>query len=1403
MMQRSSRMVLPFVLLVAIAWANGQEPSTEQNTEPAKQQATEQTAPQPAESKKDKPAEEKPVEKKNDELRAAEDTTKQDQADKKEQDKMPPEKEQAAAKPKDNNDAPKAKKEQQPAEEKPPAEQAPKQEQPAEKLTEETQAETASKTDKAADTPEDDEQESAEEKETAAAKITPTLPPAWIDTVNWRSIGPANMGGRIPALAVYEADPNIWWAASASGGLLKTENNGTTFEHQFDREATVSIGDVQVAQSDPNIVWVGTGEANPRNSVSWGDGVYKSTDGGKTWKNVGLKKTFQIGRIAIHPKDPNIVYVGALGRLWGPSEDRGVYKSTDGGETWKKVLYIDEKTGIVDLQMNPKNPETLIAAAYERQRDGFDGNDPAKKFGPGSGLYITTNGGKKFTKVTKGLPKCQLGRIGISFYRKDPRNVYLVLESELIGQVPEKAGYAGITGENADLGARLTTVVEGKPADKAGLKVGDIVFKLNGKTIHSYTQLINEIDARQAGDKMKLTVSRDNEDVQVELVLGERPEPTEKEKERREEQARRRGLTPQDQARAGSKFAQSLGGQQENKQQGPNPVDYGGIYHSRDGGKSWKRINSLNPRPMYYSQIRVDPSDNNNIWVLGTSLYLSKDGGKTFRSDNTARGIHVDHHSMWIDPNNGKHVILGNDGGIHVTYDQGLHWDHLNHVAIGQFYHVTVGPRRDYSVYGGLQDNGSWGAPQRGNDGRGAINSDWIRIGGGDGFVCAVDPEDPDQIYSESQGGATGRYHLGTGERGYVRPRPPRGTRYRFNWKTPFLLSPHNSRIFYSAGNYVFRSPYKGDNLVAISPEITVTEQGTASALAESPREEGVLYVGTTDGALWNTTDGGQTWTNLYGKEEKQPDDQDQDASDQDNSAEEDPTQMASASDQQRRPTDSQGPGPRGSGFLRMLQQQDANGDGKIQLEEKPERMPDEVFQRLDANEDGAIDQDELQNARQRMRGRGGSAGNLGRTRRARPSQIVSQGDSAQQPETESAEGENPLVENDNVSGTWEGRFEMENVPEDRSALKLVMRMDSQGKVKVVYESTMVKGEGDGKFDPQKNQLSLSIDTERSLLDITGTVKAAELEGSIDVNSGEMTVPFKLKRTGDAPEEIGDSEENKETPGKSFGQLLPGPRWISSIEASRFKDGRVYVTCDGHRSDDDKPYLFVSEDYGKSWNSLLANLPDSIGSTHVIREDVQNENVLYLGTEFSIWISIDRGASWTKLNNNLPTVAVHEIAIHPTAGEIVAGTHGRSLWILDVAALRQLSAESVAAPVSLYRPQPAVKWKSQPSRGSSGTRRFVGATPPRAATIYYSLGKNARYAELTISDIEGRELTEFEGDAKAGLHKFEWDLRRVVKGASARSRRGPTVPSGKYLVTLTVDDEDYETVLVVEDDPGN
>src|SRR5262249_9296390 len=257
---------------------------------------------------------------------------------------------------------------------------------------------------------------------TPAAAVDGAIPAEWIKAINWRSIGPANMGGRITAISVFEADPCTYWVATASGGLVKTVNNGITFEHQFDHEATVSIGDVCVAPSDRNIVWVGTGEANPRNSVSYGDGGYKSTDGGKTWKNMGMKKSFQIGRIKVHPKDPNTVYVGTLGRLYGPNEERGLFKTTDGGQTWQKILYVDDHTGIIDMQMHPTEPDTLLAATWDRQRDEFDDflgepapdgierYDPVRKYGKGAGIYKTTNSGRIFRKLTNGLPSCMLGR---------------------------------------------------------------------------------------------------------------------------------------------------------------------------------------------------------------------------------------------------------------------------------------------------------------------------------------------------------------------------------------------------------------------------------------------------------------------------------------------------------------------------------------------------------------------------------------------------------------------------------------------------------------------------------------------------------------------------------------------------------------------------------------------------------------------------------------------------------------------------------------------------------------------------------------------------------------------------------------------------------------------------------
>ncbi len=935
--------------------------------------------------------------------------------------------------------------------------------------------------------------------------------PEWLKSLTWRSIGPANMGGRITALAVYEADPTTYWIATASGGLLKTTNNGVTFEHQFDHEATVSLGDVCVAPSDKNIVWVGTGESNPRNSVSYGDGVYKSTDGGKSWEHMGLKRSFQIGRIRIHPTNPDIVYVGALGRLYGPNEERGLFKTTDGGKTWKKILYVDDKTGVIDLHMHPTDPETLLVATYERQRDGYDYNDPAKKFGAGSGLYRTHDGGRSWKKITKGLPTCKLGRLGIDWYRKDPNVVFLLLESEKIGGSPNiVAGmaYLGVQTENSARGARVTQVSPDSPAERAGLQSDDVIVRLGNRIIGSYTDLMEEVARHKGGDKLKLRLRRGQEIKESEVTLGARGAAT-------------GGESP---------YLDRLGGQAANVQdkQGPNGFEYGGVYKSTDGGQSWTRLNSLNPRPMYFSQIRVDPNDDNYVYVLGIALHRSRDGGKTFDPEG-GRGVHGDHHALWIDPRDGRHMILGGDGGYYVTYDRTANWDRLNHMAIGQFYHVAVDTRRDYRVYGGLQDNGSWGGPSRTHSLTGPINEDWFRVGGGDGYRCAVDPTDPDLVYSTSQWGGMRRLNLRNGET--VPIRPPNARRYRFNWNTPFFLSHHNPRVFYCAGNVVFRSFDRGNDLHVISPDITATDRGSAFALAESPRNPDLLYVGTDDGYLWVTRDGGKEWTNL------------------------------------------------------------------------------------------------------------------------------------------------------------------------------------------------------------------------------------------------------TKNVG-----------------------LPGKRWVASIEASRFEEGRAYVVFDGHRSDDDEPYVYVTEDFGKTWKSLHSNLP--WGSTRVLREDIENPNLLYLGTEFGVWCSLDRGQSWIRLNTNLPTVAVHDFAIHPTAGEIVAATHGRSLWILDVTALRQLSSQALQADARLYRPATAVHGHLEPSRGQTN-RRFTGENPPFGATIWYSLGKKASKASLKVLDIEGQLVRELSAETKPGLHKTVWDLthapaRRGRNQQSPQTSR-PVAP-GNYLIVLTVDGNEYKQALRVEEE---
>ena len=1086
-------------------------------------------------------------------------------------------------------------------------------------------------------------------------KKDPLLSDDWTAKLKWRSIGPANMSGRITALAVYEADPTVWWAATASGGLLKTTNNGRTFTHQFDKENTSGVGDVAVAPSNKDIVWVGTGESNPRNSVSWGDGVYKSTDGGKTWKNMGLKETYQIGRIAIHPENPDVVYVGALGRLWGTNEERGLYKTTDGGETWEKILYIDEKTGVVDVNMHPTDPDTLLVATYERQRDGFDGNDPMKRFGPGAGIYKTTDGGKTFKVLTEGLPTCDLGRVDIDYYRKDPNIVYAIVESEKIGKQPEDAPYVGITGESADVGARLTDVIKDGPADKAGLKKGDIVIRVDGETVQSYNDMLAKVRRHLAGATVDVEVSRERESMTFELALEKYPEPDADEDE---EDAPRRGRGNRGRR---SPFSGMLGGQRENMQdqQGPDGHDYGGIYRSEDGGESWTRVNSLNARPMYFSQIRVDPSDDQRIYTAGISLYKSDDGGETFSGDGHGRDVHVDHHALWIDPDDGRHMILGNDGGLYITYDRMKSWDHHNHFAIGQFYHVAVGPRRDYMVYGGLQDNGSWGGPNRTRDGRGPINEDWISIGGGDGFVCRVDPNDPDLIYYESQNGGLGRRNIRTGDMGFLRPRAPRGTRYRFNWKTPFILSQHNAGIYYTAGNHVFRSWFQGEELEAISPEITNTDKGAASALAESPRDASLLYVGTTDGALWRTEDGGKSWTDIFD-------------------------------------------------FVAPKKEDD--GEAVV------------------------------------------------------------------------------VAADDPVTGTWTGETVSEFTPEG-SEFSLDLKLGEEGKVTGSLESRMGGGPiSDAKFDATSKKLTFAYIDDPMDADFEGTIEDGKVVGKLSMGGGRFSMDISATRGS------GEAEAEADVETSTLASLLDQPMWISTLDASHHDDERVYLAVDGHRSDDDRPFAFVSNDRGQTWASLTANLPDGVGSARVLREDIENEDVLYLGCEFKSFVSVDRGETWTSLNSsNLPTVAVHEFAQHPTAGEIVAGTHGRSLWVLDVTPLRQMGAETLAEDAYLYAPNDVVYWQSEPRRGGTN-RRFVGDNPSSSARIFYHLNKPARRLSLEVVDRRGDTLAELDVTNEKGLHIASWNMR----GSGNRRSR---VEPGVYDVVMTVDNTTLRQSLRIDADP--
>ncbi len=847
------------------------------------------------------------------------------------------------------------------------------------------------------------------------------LPTASIDSTllagfRWRSIGPANMSGRVTDVEGIPSPSRTFFVAAATGGIWKTTNAGTTFRPVFDNERVISMGDLAIAPSDTMIVWAGTGEEDSRNSISPGGGIYKSTDGGLTWELKGLEKTQSIGRIVVHPTNPEIVYVAALGHPWGANDERGLYRTQDGGDSWELVKFISNKAGFVDLVMHPTNPNVLFASSWERVRGPYF----LKSGGSGSALWKTEDGGDTWTRVEGGgFPETTLGRIGIAIAPSNPNIMYTLVE--------------------ADTGQGHTT----------------------------------------------------------------RPS---------------------------------------------------GLYRSEDGGATWEKRASNNSRPFYYSQVRVDPEDPDRVYWSSTPVNFSDDGGSTVR--NATVGVHVDHHAMWIDPNDPNHLIVGNDGGIAQTWDRGGNYDVINIMPLGQVYAVSYNWDVPYRVCGGLQDNGTWCGPSR--LARGAItNHHWYTVNGGDGFYAAQDPNDSDLMYAESQGGNMSRINLRTGERtglqkpnwrqrwlqwedsvmvdwpdttmrlrGETRRRVEQfkrrqaadsaGMDLRWNWSTPFFISVHNPSVLYAGANRVLKSTERGDNLYFISPDLTTQDQerikistettggitpdvtgaethSTITALAESPVRPGLLFSGTDDGNVWMTRNDGGEWQNLT------------------------------------------------------------------------------------------------------------------------------------------------------------GRF----------------------------------------------------------------------------------------------------------PG------VPAKTWVSRIEPSHHDSARFYVTFDGHRDDDFTPYVFVTHDFGQTFQPIAHNLPTGGPDfVHVIREDHHNEHLLFVGTDVGVYFSTDRGTSWSRFMESLPTVPVHDLRIHPRDRELIAGTHGRSIWIVDIAPLEQLTQEVLAADAYFFEPKTAYQFGgSFVGGGSVGQKTFQARSPQYGAEIVYLATNGQDSVQIVIQDVKGDTVQTLNGSGRAGLHRVTWNFR--------------------------------------------
>ena len=816
------------------------------------------------------------------------------------------------------------------------------------------------------------------------------------DALHFRSIGPATMSGRIADLAVYEKNPAVYYVGTAHGGVWKTTSNGALWTPLLQHEGLMSIGDVTISQKNPDLLWVGTGESNNRQSTSWGEGVYKSTDGGKTFTHMGLRDSKHINEIVIDPTNDEVVFVAATGPLWGPGGERGIFKSTDGGRTWRNVLKGDDDTGANDIVMSPADPKVLFASMYQRRRTNCCMNGG----GPGSALYKSVDGGETWSKVGGGYPTGPLGRIAVDIAPSAPNVVYSLVEAP--ARVP--------------------------------------------------------VDSAQTG-----------------------------------------------------------------------------LWRSDDAGATWRRTTTVNPRPMYFSKLRIDPTTPERLYYGGVGLQMSIDGGKSVETD-AAMVTHDDVHAIWVNPANPEHVLIGNDGGLAVSYDMAKSWTFIPNLPVGLFYHVSFDMEVPYNICGGMQDNYNWCGPSRSRHAAGIYNYDWFQILGGDGFVALPDHRDSRIVYTESQDGNLIRRNTVTGESRSIRPTPAnvtpapaQGESFRFHWDTPLVRSPHDPGVLYVGANRVFRTSDRGDSWAMISPDLTRNGNRNDStmfgvknsditiarndgisvwpaivALAESPKQQGLLFAGTDDGVVQMTRDGGATWTDLTS------------------------------------------------------------------------RLPG----------------------------------------------------------------------------------------------------------------------------------------------------------------------------------------------------FPAGAFVSEVVPSAFDAATVYVTVDNHRRNDYAAYAWVSTDFGATFRRIDAGLRGEVVRT--LTEDTRNRDVLYVGTETGIFLSLDRGASWRRLRANLPTVRVDELTIHPRENALLVASHGRSIWVLDhLEPIQELAAAQAATASRLFSVPTALQMKTKDDRNDEfwGHQTFIGENPPVDAVIQFLVkgAPKAMAVRIVRGDRTIREIPVPAAKLKDGIQTVCWDMRTAP---------APTVPGG-------------------------